>query len=144
MSWNRNDSEKLAAAFVKEGLLEEGKPLTDLFSEEYDESLHDEMVTGADFEAKYGWYEQLQNIAKTGIVFAGWNAEGGEYRPSEWCSWKGKYYEVMCATDTGPVVRVNENGNVDRRQLASVRRYQKAVKKAYEYMKGTKPPKRRQ
>ena len=66
-------------------------------------------VTASVYEANYAWYDERCAAAEGGIDFHGWHAEGGEYGPYEFASFKGKHQEAERNHDGDMVVAVDRN-----------------------------------
>lgn len=67
------------------------------------------IVTASVYEANYAWYDERCTAAKEGIDFHGWHAEGGEYGPYEFVSFRGKHLEAERNHDGELVIAVDED-----------------------------------
>ena len=91
-----------------------GKHLDAAPGEEWWDHLDEEanqpgIVTASVYEANYAWYDQRCAAAKEGIDFHGWHAEGAEYGPFEFVSFRGKHLEAERNHDGELVIAVDEN-----------------------------------
>jgi len=80
-------------------------------------------------EADYGWYTELQELAKRGIPFYGNHGPGGEYDAHSFCGLKNHYYEVG-VSDGDIIIKANEDGSPNRESARNVKKYLQAVKQA--------------
>ena len=67
------------------------------------------IVTASVYEANNAWYDERCAAAKDGIDFHGWHAEGGEYGPCGFASFRKKHLEVAHNHDGELVIAVDEN-----------------------------------
>ena len=86
------------------------------------------VVTASVYEANYSWYDERCAAAKKGIDFHGWHAEGGEYGPFEFVSFRGKHLEAERNHDGELVIAVDENLK-PLAGMAHLRRYARTLKK---------------
>ena len=86
------------------------------------------IVTASVYEANYAWYDERCAAAKEGIDFHGWHAEGGEYGPYEFVSFRGKHLEAERNHDGDMVIAVDENLK-PLAGIAHLRRYARTLKK---------------
>ena len=86
------------------------------------------IVTASVYEANYAWYDERCAAAKDGIDFHGWHAEGGEYGPFEFVSFRGKHLEAERNHDGDLVIAVDENLKPIT-GMAHLRRYVRTLKK---------------
>lgn len=103
-----------AALFLDEGFFEdgdEGAPLADLVDE----------------EANYAHQSLLEDLARRGIEFYGWNAAGDDYGPARFHGADGVYRETETDSDLQPCVRVGEDG-VDPEEVAATVAYLRSEK----------------
>ena len=110
-----------------------GKHLDAAPGEEWWDHLDDEsdqpgIVTASVYEANYSWYDQRCAAAKEGIDFHGWHAEGGEYGPYEFVSFRGKHLEAERNHDGDLVIAVDENLK-PLTGMARLRKYARTLKK---------------
>ena len=87
-----------------------------------------EIVTASVYEANYAWYDERCTAAKEGIDFHGWHAEGGEYGPYEFVSFRGKHLEAERNHDGELVIAVDENLK-PLNSVAHLRKYVRTLKK---------------
>lgn len=83
-------------------------------------------------DAEWGLEEEAKKAAEAGLVFIGWNDEGGEYGPAVWAGLNGEFY--FCASDwqrVMPVVKVHWEGvpHVDEFDLVCAKAYYEAVER---------------
>ena len=110
-----------------------GKHLDAAPGEEWWDHLDEEanqpgIVTASVYEANYAWYDERCAAAKDGIDFHGWHAEGGEYGPYEFVSFRGKHLEAERNHDGGLVIAVDENLK-PLTSMAHLRKYLRTLKK---------------
>ena len=110
-----------------------GKHLDAAPGEEWWDHLDEEanqpgVVTASVYEANYSWYDERCAAAKKGIDFHGWHAEGGEYGPFEFVSFRGKHLEAERNHDGELVIAVDENLK-PLAGMAHLRRYARTLKK---------------
>ena len=110
-----------------------GKHLDAAPGEEWWDHLDDEsdqpgIVTASVYEANYSWYDERCAAAKKGIDFHGWHAEGGEYGPFEFVSFRGKHLEAERNHDGELVIAVDENLK-PLTGMARLRKYVRTLKK---------------
>ena len=110
-----------------------GKHLDAAPGEEWWDHLDDEsdqpgIVTASVYEANYSWYDERCAAAKDGIDFHGWHAEGGEYGPFEFVSFRGKHLEAERNHDGELVIAVDENLK-PLTGMARLRKYVRTLKK---------------
>ena len=86
------------------------------------------VVTASVYEANYAWYDERAAAAKDGIDFHGWHAEGGEYGPYEFVSFRKKHLEAERNHDGDLVIAVDENLKPIT-GMAHLRRYVRTLKK---------------
>ena len=86
------------------------------------------IVTASVYEANYAWYDERCAAAKDGIDFFGWHAEGGEYGPYEFVSFRGKHLEAERNHDGDLVIAVDENLK-PLAGMAHLRKYVRTLKK---------------
>ena len=86
------------------------------------------VVTASVYEANYSWYDERCAAAKKGIDFHGWHAEGGEYGPFEFVSFRGKHLEAERNHDGELVIAVDENLK-PLTGMAHLRKYARTLKK---------------
>ncbi len=87
-------------------------------------------------EANYGWYGQLEKLAKAGLTFYGMHGAGGTYGPMAFACYKGEYVEVNTDVDGTPNVAVARDG-VDQKEINKVKRFYKIEDKARQYIEDT-------
>lgn len=92
-----------------------------------EEALVTELFDGC---ANYGNVESLKELAGTGIVFYSGHGPGGTYGSYVQASDGELFIDVPGDTDGYPVVRVLENGNVNKDALAEARKYLLIYKRA--------------
>lgn len=130
--WKKSDTEKLLATEVFAATT-----LESIFDEVEEEG---EQMHGVVFEANYGWWTELTELAKAGVVFHGWHDAGGTYGDGVFCSWDSEYFEAEALYDwTGPAVALDEDGNPIPSGLARARAYLAAFKKAVAYTQAPMP-----
>ena len=110
-----------------------GKHLDAAPGEEWWDHLDEEanqpgVVTASVYEANYSWYDERCAAAKKGIDFHGWHAEGGEYGPFEFVSFRGKHLEAERNHDGELVIAVDENLKPIT-GMAHLRKYVRILKK---------------
>lgn len=110
-----------------------GKHLDAAPGEEWWDHLDEEanqpgIVTASVYEANYSWYDERCAAAKEGIDFHGWHAEGGEYGPFEFVSFRGKHLEAERNHEGELVIAVDENLKPIT-GMAHLRRYVRTLKK---------------
>ena len=86
------------------------------------------IVTASVHEANYAWLDERLAAAQDGIDFHGWHAEGGEYGPYEFVSFKGKHLEAGRNHDGELVIAVDENLKPIA-GMAHLRKYVRILKK---------------
>ena len=86
------------------------------------------IVTASVYEANYAWYDERCAAAKEGIDFHGWHAEGGEYGPYEFVSYRKNHLEVAHDHDGDMVIAVDENLK-PLTSMAHLRKYVRTLKK---------------
>ena len=86
------------------------------------------IVTVSVYEANYAWHDERCAAAKEGIDFHGWHAEGGEYGPCGFVSYRKKHVEVAHDHDGDLVIAVDENLK-PLTSMAHLRRYVRTLKK---------------
>ena len=86
------------------------------------------IVTASVYEANYSWYDERCAAAKKGIDFHGWHAEGGEFGPFEFVSFRGKHLEAERNHDGELVIAVDENLR-PLAGMAHLRKYVRILKK---------------
>ncbi|NLE61975.1 MAG: hypothetical protein GX616_26770 [Planctomycetes bacterium] len=86
------------------------------------------IVTASVYEANYAWLDQRLAAAKEGIDFHGWHAEGGEYGPYEFVSFKGKHLEAERNHDGELVIALDKNLKPTQ-GMANLREYVRTLKK---------------
>ena len=111
-----------------------GKHLDAAPGEEWWDHLDEEanqpgIVTASVYEANYAWYDERCAAAKDGSDFHGWHAEGGEYGPYEFVSFRGKHLEGERNHDGDLVIAVDENLK-PLTSMAQLRQYVRTLKKA--------------
>jgi len=84
-------------------------------------------MTMTDDQANYGSYEDLENAAKVGLIFYGYNSHGDEYSARKFASdGDGELYFVKCLEEEegtlSPVVGVGPSGEADPEFLHNVRK----------------------
>ena len=87
----------------------------------WDEVDNNGTVTLISYEANYGYCDELDRLAETGIVFEGSHGSGGEYEAGLFACC-GKKYIAVTAIDSTPVVAVSRNG-VNEAGLTRVQEY---------------------
>ena len=110
-----------------------GKHLDSAPGEEWWDHLDEEasqpvIVTASVYEANYAWYDERAAAAREGIDFHGWHAEGGEYGPYEFVSFRGKHLEAERNHDGELVIAVDENLKPIT-GMAHLRKYVRTLKK---------------
>ena len=110
-----------------------GKHLNAAPGEEWWDQLSEEenqpgIVTASVYEANYAWYDERAAAAKEGINFHGWHADGGEYGPFEFVSFRGKHLEAERNHDGDLVIAVDENLK-PLTGMAHLRKYVRTLKK---------------
>ena len=96
----------------------------------WDEDIGDEyQVDAIIYEANYGWYDQIQALARAGLTFSAYHAAGSEYGPCVYACYKGEL--VMCSADWdgNPVVPIPPSGGVPIDDYLHCRRYWELVSK---------------
>jgi len=97
----------------------------------WDEAEIDDGVIFAQiYEANYGWFTQLENLAEANLTFHGSSGSGGSYGAGIFACHEGNLMEVLADHDSQPVVIVEADGNVSKSQLENVRDYLDISKKA--------------
>ena len=98
-------------------------------NEFWDEAqLDEEEIRATVYEANYGWYNEIQDLAKAGLTFTVSHGAGGEYGPCVYACYKGDL--AGCSADWGgtPVVPVAKEG-VDEGYLEECMRYYRILKR---------------
>ena len=86
------------------------------------------IVTASVYEANYAWYDERCAAAKDGIDFHGWHAEGGEYGPYAFVSFRAEHLEAERNHDGELVIAVDENLKPIT-GMAHLRKYVRTLKK---------------
>jgi len=78
------------------------------------------------YEANYGWYEEIQRLAKAGLTFTVSHGAGGEYGPCVYACYQGDL--VACSADWvgNPIVPVGKDG-VDEKALEACMKFHQIV-----------------
>ena len=72
----------------------------------------DSLVDAIIYEANYGWYDEIQALAKAGLSFLVGHGAGGEYGPCAYACYQGDLAECSTDYDGNPVAVVNSDGTV--------------------------------
>lgn len=95
----------------------------------WDEDQGDEQeVMAIIYEANYGWYDQLQSLAKEGQTFTAEHGSGSEYGPCACACYQGNRVDVSTNEDGTPFVAA-PNGKVSEKDLDNVRKYYEILEK---------------
>ena len=98
-------------------------------NEFWDEAeMDEETIQATIYEANYGWYNEIQALAKAGLTFTVSHGAGGEYGPCVYACHKGDLVECSADWDENPVVAVTEGG-VNERHLEECMKYHRILKK---------------
>lgn len=74
-------------------------------------------------EANYGHWEELQELAETGVVFFGSHSAGGDYDGCLFVGIGGDFAWLGCNLYGDPYVPILPNGSVEPAALQKARRY---------------------
>ncbi|MBW1930271.1 MAG: hypothetical protein JRJ13_14105 [Deltaproteobacteria bacterium] len=94
----------------------------------WDEEMGDEhQVDAIIYEANYGWYDQVQALARAGLTFSVSHGAGAEYGPCVYACYKGEL--VMCSADWdgNPVIAIPRSGGVPIDDYLHCKRYWELV-----------------
>jgi len=105
----------------------------------WDEECGDENeIVATIYEASYGWYDELQKLAKAGLTFYGDHSEGGDYGSCTFVGHGRKYQEVSTNRDGCPVVVIGEDLQIKPNELDEVKDYWELYRKAEKYIEKEK------
>lgn len=127
----------LVIVFRRDELSKFNEVLKDMIRNEtfWDEDNGDEKeIIATIYEASYGWYKELEQLAEAGLTFYGNHSEGGDY---EACVFAGHKKQYLCIPSNRygyPVVCVGENLQVSPDELSDAKEYWKIYKEAQEYI----------
>ena len=97
-------------------------------------------VVMVDEQANFGLAEDLERLAKRGVVFLADASAGEQYGPALTVSdGSGEAIEVEADFNSNIVVRCNDDGEPMADELAHVKRYVAAVKRAEAIIEGKAP-----
>ena len=94
----------------------------------------DGTISLIEYEANYGYYDQLLKLAEEGIVFEGSHGAGGGYGESVFACCNGKQVEAS-AIEGAPVAHVHKDGNIDAGVRACIEDYYQTLEAVNEYFK---------
>jgi len=81
------------------------------------------------YEANYGWYKEIEALAKAGLTFSVSHGAGAEYGPCVYACYKGEM--VVCSADWNghPVVSIPPSGEIPENQYQDCKRYWELISK---------------
>jgi len=89
----------------------------------WDEEDSDEKeMTVTIYEANYGWYTEMNDMADEGLTFTASHESGGAYGPCNYACYKGDLEDCSADFDGNPVINVTKEG-ADPVSLAQSRKY---------------------
>ena len=88
----------------------------------------EEEVFAIIYEANYGWYDQLQSLAKERLTFAAEHGAGSDYGPCAYACYLGEMIDVSTDMDSTPTVSVSKNG-INGAELSNVKKYYEILDK---------------
>jgi len=91
-----------------------------------EENGDDGQVNAIIYEANYGWYVEIQALAKAGLTFTVSHGAGGTYGPCVYACYKGDLVSCSADWDGNPVAPVGKDG-VDEKALEACMKYQRLV-----------------
>lgn len=101
--------------------------------EKFDED--DGEGTLADYEANYGYYDQIAHMVLDPdcIPFTYDHGSGGDYGSGAGAYMNGEHYYIATNHDGVPVVEVMNDGEINQAQLERVREYQRVLEQVHIY-----------
>ena len=85
-------------------------------------------VTVSVHEANYAYDDELEQLAKAGIAFTAYNAEGCNYPAGLTAAAEGERIQSRSDSDGFPYVTVNDDGSICQEELDVVHLYQRLKK----------------
>jgi len=111
--------------FLEINLAEQDLPeLQAIVGETTEGKVEDGILTIEEQEVNYGWEEELEEFAKTGIPFYGYHTEGGDYSAASFCGVGGKIY--FMENNHGNEVVQYEEGKIIYKALRAARLFEEA------------------
>ncbi len=93
-----------------------------------EDSGDDEEVNAIIYEANYGWYDEIQALAKAGLSFTVSHGAGGEYGPCVYACYEGELVGCSADWEGNPVAPIHKDG-VDENALKACMKYHHLVEK---------------
>ena len=74
------------------------------------------------YEANYGWYDEINDMAAEGLTFRAFHESGSAYGPCNYACYKGDLEECNADFDGTPIINVTKEG-ADPVSLAHSKKY---------------------
>ncbi|MBI2060698.1 MAG: hypothetical protein HYT87_13085 [Nitrospirae bacterium] len=94
------------------------------------------IVRAVDESADVGHYHGRDRLAKTGMVYRGHHGPGNEFGACAFVGFGGRDHDVPVDHNGTPIVTVGRNGRPLKKDLALIRDYETALRRAAETLDG--------
>jgi len=93
-----------------------------------EEDADEDEIEATVYEANYGWYDEIESLAKEGLTFTVSHGNGGTYGPCNYACYEGDLVECNANLEENPVVLVTKGG-VNQADLANCMKYYEILDK---------------